>query len=130
MRLGLLVLGGTLAFSTVGCGSIFGSDQSVVLGVSQLDAPATIAPSASLSVTLHVKLVDGCYDFDRFEIDRVATGANVTVWGTDASKGRKNIACPQVYEEEPHTIVFNPPFGSTFTISVNQGALSHTVEVR
>ena len=125
MRRALLVLGGILAFSTVGCNSIFGSDQSVVLGVAQVDAPATIAPSASLSVTLHVALVNGCHTFDRFEIDRVATGANVTVWGT-----KKKGECTQNYEEEPHTIVFNPPFGSTFTISVNQGAISETVEVR
>jgi len=128
MRRALLVVGVTLVFATIGC-SIFGPDQSIVLGVSQIDAPATIAPSASLSVTLQVALTDGCKKFDRFEIDRVATGANVTVWGTDAGKGSSG-GCPQVYTEEPHTIVFNPPFGSTFTISVNEGAISETIEVR
>ena len=130
MSRGLLVLGVTLAFSALGCSSIFGRDQSVILGVTQIDAPATVAPSSSLSVTLHVALVNGCQGFDRIEIDRVATGANVTVWGTDASRGRKNISCPQEYKEEPRTIVFNPPFGSTFTISVNDGAITETVEVR
>jgi hypothetical protein len=128
MRRGLLVLGVALGFSTVGC-SIFGPDQSIVLGVTEIDAPATIAPGASLSVTFLVALTDGCKKFDRFEIDRVATGANVTVWGTDAGKGKSG-GCPQVYTEEPRTIAFNPPFGSTFTISVNQGAISETVEVR
>ena len=132
MKRGLLALGVTLAFSSSGCGRIFGPDQSVILRVSEIDAPATISPSSSLSVTLQVT-TGGCRRFDRIEIDRVATGANVTVWGHDGSIGRKEIMCPADLRVEPHTIVFNPPFGSTFTISVYHGRLpgiSETVEVR
>jgi hypothetical protein len=128
----LLVLGVALVVSVSGCGSIFGSDQSVILGVSAIDAPATIAPGSSLSVTLTV-VRNGCEGFDRIEIDRLATGANVTVWGKDASIGNKNIGCPSRIWEEPRTIVFNPPFASTFTIAVDRGRLaplSRTVEVR
>jgi len=132
MRRGLLVLGVSLAFSVSGCSSIFGSDQSVILQVSEIDAPATVAPASSLTVTLNVTL-GGCLRFDRIEIDRVAAGANVTVWGNDASIGRPDVVCTSDIRTESHTLVFNPPFGSTFTIAVYHGRLpgiSETVEVR
>ena len=132
MGRGLLALVVTLAFSTIGCGSIFGPDQSVILRVAEIDAPATIAPGSTLSVTLQVT-TGGCRRFDRIEIERVAAGATVTVWGHDSSIGKKDVMCPADLRIEPHTIVFTPPFESTFTISVYHGRLpgiSETVEVR
>ena len=75
----------------------------------------------------------GCRHFDRIEIEKVASGANVTVWGHDNSIGRPSIMCPADVRTEAHTLVFNPPFASTFTIAVYHGRLpgiSETVEVR
>jgi hypothetical protein len=132
MSRGLSVLGVTLAFSISGCSGIFGADQSVILQVSEIDAPATIAPGSPLSVVLKVT-TGGCLRFDRIEMTRVASGANVTVWGDDSSIGRNDIVCTSDIRTESHTMVFNPPFGSTFTISVYHGRLpgiSETVEVR
>jgi hypothetical protein len=132
MRRGLLAFGLVLAFSVSGCSRIFGPNQSVVLHVSEIDAPATIAPGSTLSVTLHVT-TGGCRRFDRIETSRVVAGASVTVWGHDSSIGRDDIMCPADLRTEPHTLVFNPPFGSTFTIAVNQGEtapITETVEVR
>jgi hypothetical protein len=131
MRRGLSAFGLALAFSVSGCGRIFGPNQSVVLQVSEIDAPATIAPGSTLSVTLHVT-TGGCRRFDRIETSRVAAGVSVTVWGHDSSIGR-DIMCPADLRIEPHTLVFNPPFESTFTIAVNQGSLApitETVEIR
>ncbi len=132
MRFALLGLGVALVFSTNGCGGIFGPDQSRILIVAEIHAPATISPSSTLTVTLNVN-VSGCQSFDRIEMRRHATGADITVWGHDSSIGRKDIMCPQIMRVEPHTITFAPPFASTFSLSVYHGrmpGLTETVEVR
>jgi len=113
--LGLLV-------SPIGCNP-FAPDQSVELSVSKLDAPASIASGSSFAVVLTVVL-GGCLSFDRIDVARSETAANFTVWGKDASKGRKDIMCPDNIFEEPHTYQLNPPFTNPFQITVNRGRLS------
>ena len=119
-----------LVSSASGCG-IFGPDQSVVLGVSDVAAPASIAPNTSLTVALTV-VSGGCKRFAHIETDRSASGANITVWGRDAAKGRNDILCTQDIRHEVRTVRFDPPFASTFTVTVDQGGHMppHTVTVR
>jgi hypothetical protein len=104
--------------------------QPVVLGVSKLEAPATVAAGSTLTVVLTVE-TGGCISFDRIEVTRDASGANVTAWGVDAS--RKGVTCPDNLVETPHSYDFTPPFQSQFTIQVQRGRLSPltaTVQVR
>jgi len=98
----------------------FEPDQSVILDVSRLEVPATIAPANSFGAVLTVTL-GGCLSFDRIDVVRSASDANVTVWGRDAAKGRSDVICPQNIISETHSLQFNPPFANTFTITVNQG---------
>ena len=95
--------------------------QMVVLGVSKLDAPATVAAGSTLTVVLTVE-TGGCVSFDRIEVTRDAGGANLTAWGVDAN--RKGINCPDILLETPHSYDFKPPFQSPFTIQVQRGRLS------
>ena len=106
----------------IGCNP-FGPDQSVVLGVSSLDAPATISAGSPLTVVLTVT-TGGCKSFDRMVAVRGASGASLTVYGRDASKGRTDIMCPQDLRSEQHSYSFDPPFQSEFTVQVDRGRLS------
>ena len=98
-------------------------DQSVVLGVTKLDAPATISASSPLTVVLTVT-TGGCTSFDHIAVARDASGASLTAWGIDASKGRKDIACPAYIADTPHSYKLDPPFQSPFTVQVPRGRLS------
>ncbi len=106
----------------------FAPDQSVVLGVSQLDAPASVAANAPLSVVLTV-VTGGCLSFDRIEARRDASTATLTVWGTDGSKGRKDVACRADVRYEPHTYQLNPTFTNPFTITVNPESINPLVAI-
>lgn len=115
-----------------GCGNIFGSDQAVILSVTEINAPPTVPPASSFSVTLTVQ-TGGCRRFDYIDTDRTQSVANVTVWGRDAAAGRKGVVCPDDIRLEQHTVTFAPPFASTFTIMAGGGAmnpLTVTVEIR
>ncbi len=110
----------------------FAPDQSVVLSVTQLDAPATIAAGSPLTVVLTVT-TGGCTGFDRIEALRGATGASITVWGRDASVGRSDLICPAILRNEPHSFTFDPPFQGSFTVQVQRGRLdplTATVQVQ
>ena len=99
-------------------------DQSVVLGVTELNAPASVSPGAPFSVVLTVQ-TGGCLSFDRIvEELRDASGASLTAWGIDASKGRKEIGCTADVRYEPHTYQFSPPFSNPFKITVDRGRMS------
>lgn len=129
MKSALLGVAAFALASTTGCG-LLGPDQSVVLGVAEIDAPVTIAPGASLSVVLTVE-TGGCRRFDRVETNRSESGANITVWGRDGAKGRDDIMCPQDLRTERHSVRFDPPFAPVFTVSVNQGRMPpSTITVR
>jgi hypothetical protein len=96
--------------------------QPVVLGVSKLDAPTTVAAGSTLTVVLTVE-TGGCVSFDRIEVTRDASGANLTAWGVDISN-RRGTVCPDILIETPHRYDFKPPFQSPFTIQVQRGRLS------
>ncbi len=114
---------GVVAVALVaGCGLI-DPDQSVVLGVSQLDVPATVASGSSITAVFTVS-VGGCLSFDHFEVNRDIASAHVIAWGHDAAKGKKEIGCTLEIRLETHSYKFDPPFANTFTIQVERGRLS------
>jgi hypothetical protein len=106
----------------------FGPNQSIILGVSQLDAPASVAANAPISVVLTV-VTGGCRSFDRIEARRDASSATLTAWGTDGSIGRKDIMCPADIRSEPHSYQINPSFTNPFTITVDRGRVSPLIAV-
>lgn len=104
----------------------------VILPVSQIEAPASIAAGEPLSVTLIVNIA--CNNFERYEIHRSASGASIIVWGSNATSvlGYEDVQCTRVFFER-HTITFDPPFASTFTVYGNRGrmpAVQVTIEVQ
>src|ERR1051325_10088246 len=102
-------------------------DQSVELGVSKVEVPATVTGGTAFNVVLTVEL-GGCLSFDRIDVVRSETAANLTVWGKDDSKGVKGVNCPSIAREESHTYEVTPPFSGPFTVQVNRGRLSPFIE--
>lgn len=109
---------------SAGCDNPFSSpDQSVTLDVSKMDAPTTVAAGTAITVVLTVT-TGACLSFDHIDVNRDASGAYVTVWGRDAAKGRKGVACPANLVLEPHSYQFDPPFANSFTVEVDRGRLA------
>ena len=119
----LSVLVGCL-FGLAGCRSTHEGYTPIILGVSSVDAPTSISKTASLPVTLHVP-VGGCLVFDHLEVTRDQVGASMIAWGHDITEGVKDrgILCTRIVDEA-HRYTFDPPFGGTFTISVERGRIS------
>ena len=101
----------------------FAPDQSVVLDVEKMDAPATSPVGSPLTVVLTVT-INMCQSFDHIEATSVASGASLTAWGLDASIGNKDIVCPTIIKSEPHSYQFNPTTRGPFQITVDRGRVS------
>jgi hypothetical protein len=101
----------------------FAPDQSVVLDVEKLDAPATSPVGSPLTVVLTV-LVNGCQSFDHLEAMSDASGASLTAWGLDHTIGNKGVVCPEVIKSEAHSYQFNPSVSGAFQITVGRGRVS------
>jgi hypothetical protein len=112
----------TLAASALACNP-FAPAQTVVLPVSVIDAPATVAPSAAFTVTLTVQ-TGGCTTFDRIAVESDATGARLVPWGKNPALGRKDVACPQDIRYEPHAVQLKAGASDPFSIQVDQGRLA------
>jgi hypothetical protein len=101
----------------------FAPDQSVVLGVEKLDAPATSPVGSPLTVVLTVT-IGMCERFDRIEARSSASGASLTAWGVNPTIGNNDIACPAIIKSETHSHQFNPTVRGPFQITVDQGRLA------
>jgi hypothetical protein len=101
----------------------FAPDQSVVLGVEKMDAPATSPVGSPLIVVLTV-LVNGCQSFGHLEATSVASGASLVAWGVDHTIGNKGIVCPEIIRGEAHSYQFNPAARGPFQITVDRGRVS------
>lgn len=114
----LVVVAVALGSGATGC-SILAPHQAVILEVSELVAPATIAPATALDVRLTV-VTGGCTYFQRIETDRSASEGEITVWGRAPAKGR-DVVCTSDIRYETQSVRFHPPFAPVFTITVHQG---------
>jgi|SRR6266550_1493841 len=106
--------------------NVFEPDQSVILSVPKIDAPATVSTGSSFTVTLTVQ-TGGCTSFSRLEVAKFNTGVHVVPWGTDARIGRKGVLCPAFISAEPHTIQIDPLFSGPYQVYVDQGRLAPVV---
>ena len=97
----------------------FAPDQSVVLEVESLDAPATISPGAQITVVLTVT-TGGCTVFDHIAVLRGPSGAQLAAIGLNTAKGKTNYSCPADIRSDPYSYTLDPPFQSPFTVQVNR----------
>ena len=119
-----------LAVAPLGCNP-FADDQSVVLLVEQIDAPATVSAGSPLTVALTV-IVGGCKTFERFAVQRDAFGASMIALGRNAAIGN-DMACTDNAVPESHSYQFDPPIQDPFTIRVQREGLeplTATVQVQ
>ena len=116
VSLGLVLL--AVAFSPLGCRNPF-ADQSVVLAVSNLDAPAAALPGAAVTVVLTV-WVNGCERFDHISQIRLNSQIVLSAVGTNSALGKKNVSCPQGAFSTLHSVVIEEPPGPPFTVAVVQ----------
>lgn len=110
----------------------FAPDQSVVLGVEKIDAPATSPVGSPLTVVLTV-LVNGCQSFGHLEATSFASGGSLTAWGVDHTVGNKGVVCPEIIRSEAHSYQFTPAALGPFQITVDQGRmppLTATVQIQ
>lgn len=107
----------------LGCRNSTDTPTPIVLGVSSVAAPSSISSGERIDVTLNVQ-VGGCLVFDHLEVRRSDSGATMTAWGYDITEGIKDrgIACTRMVDEA-HAYSFDPPFATTFTLSVERGRL-------
>jgi hypothetical protein len=108
-----------IAFGGLAACNPFAPDQSVVLEVESLDAPATISPGAQLTVVLTVT-TGGCTVFDHIAVLRGTSGAQLAAIGLNTAKGKTNYSCPADIRSDPHSYTLDPPFQSPFTVQVNR----------
>lgn len=128
--LGMAVVG--CAVAPLACDNPFAPDQTVILDVSKLDAPATLSVGSPLTVSLTVVL-GGCLSFDRIVVERGAAGASLTAFGRDAAKGRKDIACTADLRLEAKSYQLDPPAQGSFSLEVQRpqlAPLTATVQVQ
>jgi hypothetical protein len=100
----------------------FAPDQSEELDVDGLNAPSSIAPGSSLTVSMSVQ-TGGCTIFDHIAVLRLASSANFVAIGRNTAKGRPNVTCPTMIRSDVHTYTLSPPFQSPFTIKVTSPSL-------
>jgi hypothetical protein len=123
MKIISFVVVGVVFVAGCSASDLFTPDQSVILSVSKIDAPPSIASGSPMPIALTV-VSGGCRSFDHIEVTRDLRGANMTVWGHDSSIGRKNVACTADLRIESHSVQLEPPFANSFRIEVNQGRLA------
>jgi len=118
-----------LPFSSSGCHDPTSNAGLVELNTQTLDAPTTIAPGATLTVSLNVE-VGGCLTFDHIQAHRTASQVDLTVWGRDIRTGitDRAITCPRFFAE-PHAYQLDPPFQNPFTVVIDRGRVSPLIAV-
>jgi hypothetical protein len=112
------------------CSSSTDTRAPVVLQVSQIDAPGSVATGSSFAINLTVE-VGNCLAFDHIEVVKSASDIVVTVWGTDLSKlpgptvpgvGLDLACAPPNTEVRPLTVQAGS--SGTLTLEVERGRLS------
>jgi hypothetical protein len=116
VSLGLALL--TVALSPLSCRNPF-ADESVVLGVSNLDAPFAAVAGTAVTVVLTVG-VNGCERFDHVGQIRLDSVVVLTAVGTNAALNRKDIMCPASFTTEVHSVIIEEPPPPPFTVAVIQ----------
>jgi hypothetical protein len=116
-----VIAGGTLALFA--CKNPSSTNQTVVLDVEKIEAPATISASSPLDLVLTVT-TGGCVTFDQIHMQRGSATATLTAFGKDFRRD----GCVDIAFSEPHTFRIEPPFATgQFSITVNRDHLAPLV---
>jgi len=128
----------TLFGSGAGCSNLMGVDDNrevehVVAEVDSIDVPAQIASSDALSIRLHGTVgPNGCYSFDRFDVDRSTD--RLAVKPVVEHVTRDDVACTMAVVPLDKTYTADPPFEEgTLTVVIPQpdrADVTATVEVQ
>ncbi|MEO6331892.1 MAG: hypothetical protein ABIV11_06600 [Gemmatimonadaceae bacterium] len=100
-----------------GCSAIFSPGRPVILGITEVRAPATVQRDAAFNVTFIVQ-TGGCVNFRRMQLTQTSSSATVTAHGWDGS-GR-GIACTADIRYEPQEVAMKPPFSDPFVVRAQQ----------
>jgi hypothetical protein len=100
-----------------GCSGIFSPGRPVILGITEIRAPATVQRDAAFNVTFIVQ-TGGCVNFRRLQLTETSSSATVTAHGWDGS-GR-GIVCTADIRHEPQEVSMKPPFTDPFVIRAVQ----------
>ena len=124
-----IVVGGGAILLIAGCSSIFEpGERSILLPITQVVAPSTVAPGAGFSVTFTVES-GGCKSFDRLETTRSGAVLTAVAHGTQAVG--KNIVCPTDIRYDSMVQEVVPPVSDPFSIVARQpDGTEATVQVR
>jgi hypothetical protein len=116
VSLGIALL--AVALSPLGCRNPF-ADQSVVLMVSNLEAPFASVPGTPVTVVLTVG-ANGCERFEHISQMVVNSDVVLAAVGTNAALGRKDISCPASFTIGVHSVVIEEPPSPPFRVVVVQ----------
>jgi hypothetical protein len=116
VSLGLVLLAAVL--SPLACRNPF-ADESVVLAVSNIDAPSAVLPGTAVTVVLTV-WENGCERFDHISKIRLDSEIVLAAVGTNGALGNRNISCPASITSGLRSVVIEEPPGPPFTVAVVQ----------
>lgn len=111
-----------------GCNNPFAPGRSIILPVTRIEAPATVASGAGFQVRFTVQS-GGCKSFVRGETTKSNTTFTFVARGRDTSG--PNIMCPADIRSDLVVETVTPPISDPFTIVATQpDGSSTTMEVR
>lgn len=124
-----IVVSSVLLVLVAGCSSILDPrERSIILPITQIDVPSTVAPGASFTATFIVQS-GGCKRFDHVEATRTATALIALAHGRETVG--KNIACTDDIRFDTVEQVVSPPVSDPFSVVGRQpDGTETTVQVR
>lgn len=106
-----------LLTAAASCELAVGPGEDVLLVITNIDAPAEVAPEASFDVIFTVQS-GGCVRFDALVVSQSRQQLNVSARGRDSSGSDVN--CPGDIRETNQTVRVRPPLDDPFTILARQ----------
>jgi len=112
-----------------GCSSVLEPNRrSIILPITRINAPSTVAPGASFSATFIIQS-GGCKRFERVETTKTDKALTVLARGTEATGS--NIVCTTDIREDAVVELVTPPISDPFSVIGKQPDGSETtVQVR
>jgi len=107
-------LGASLLIAATGCNNPLSPGRDVILPVSEIAAPAVLAPGEELTVGVTVALVTSCFSFERFDAERTTGRVTLRAIGRE----KLGLACADVITEETHDYRVQQPLAFPFVIVV------------
>jgi hypothetical protein len=109
----------TAPAASSGCGLLGPDSQEFVIQIDSIGGPSAAPVNAAFQQFFYGFVgPDGCHRFKEFKLTRNATGADITVIGTQVTGGGDCTDLVVYLRGEPLTI--DPPISDPFTVRVHQ----------